>query len=69
MNLEEFFSLEDYAEFNMIQTSLITKIGLFDFLYKNREITSNTVRANFMVDKKEIEILMEKNNLKKFLLL
>ena len=65
MNLEDFYSLEDYAGFYTIETGIKSNVGLFDLLYKNREITPNTVRANFMVGKKEKEILMERNDLKK----
>ena len=63
--LEEFFSLEDFGGFNMIINSIKTKVGLGPNLNKKEEITSTTIRANFMVDNKEKEILIERNDLNK----
>ena len=69
MNLEEYYSIEDYAYFLMIQTSLITMKAMDIFFNsiinfnKNSENTITTVRVNFLVDGKIKEILIEKRKL------
>ena len=70
-NLEEYYSIEDYGQLLMVQTCL-QNTAKIDFLVnskinlnKNNQTTSTTIRANFYVNGKAREVLMEKSILKK----
>jgi len=66
MNLEEYYSIEDYGIFLTIQTCLQTMKAL-DFFFSSKinlnknKITIHTVKANFLVDRKMKEVLIEKS--------
>ena len=66
MNLEEYYSIEDYGIFLTIQTCLQT-MKATDFFFSSKinlnknKITITTVRANFLLDGKMKEVLIEKS--------
>ena len=66
MNLEEYYSIEDYGNFLTIQTCLRT-MKASDFFFSSKidlnknKITNTTVRAYFLIDGKEKELLIVKN--------
>ena len=70
-NLEEYYSIEDYATLCGIQTCFaktkIVNVFLASAvnLNENKEMTNTTIRANFLIDGKDKEILLEKNILNK----
>ena len=70
-NSEEYYSIEDYATLITIKTCFAkTKIvEIFSNstvnLNENKEMINTTIRANFLVDGKEKEIILDKNILNK----
>ena len=71
MNLEEYFSIEDYGNLLMVQTCIQTNKAM-DFLLNSKiymtpskEITPTTLRVNFEVDKNQKEVFIEKTVLNK----
>ena len=63
MKLEEYFSLEDYANFNMVQSAVKTKMGVLSAFPTNCSglpISHSTVRVTFKVGDTIREILLEK---------
>ena len=74
MNLEEYFSIEDYGNLMTVQTSLqpnktIKAINLAlnsqIFMTPSKQLTPTTLRVNFEIDKKPKEVFIEKEVLKK----
>ena len=61
MKLEEYYSIEDYGNFIMIQTCLQNGKDFDSFFSSNKNITNSTIRVYFLVDGKAKEVLIEKN--------
>jgi len=67
LNLEEYYSIEDYESFLLIQTCLQTSKSSF-FLFnsnKNNKLSDESIRVNFQVDDISKEVLIEKTLTKK----
>jgi len=67
LNLEEYYSIEDYESFLLIQTCLQTSKSSF-FLFnsnKNNKLSDEYIRVNFQVDDISKEVLIEKTLTKK----
>ena len=71
MNLEVYYSIEDYGNLLTVQTCLQTNKAM-DFFFKSKinmvpskKITPTTLRVNFQVDNKQREVFIEKEILKK----
>ena len=66
MNLEEYYAIEDFGSLLSIQTCLQSSksfdslLSFKNTLNKNKKFTNTIIRANFQVDGRAKEILMEK---------
>ena len=62
-NYEEYYSLDDYGNYKMIQSSISTQYYVGK--KNNDEINKFKIRINFMVNEKEKEEIIKINDLKK----
>ena len=69
MNLEEYFSVEDYSHVNMMDSAIKTKVGIVNAfpskVSNSTAIGLSTIRVNFMIKDKIKEIPLEKPYLKR----
>ena len=67
LNLEEYYSIEDYGSLLLVQTCLQTSKSSF-FLFnsnKNNNLSDESIKVYFQVDDRSKEVLIEKTLIKK----